>query len=146
FIRISPTTAGFCGGGDGLRRCRRRGPLQANPLSSRLAPTAGTLARRRRPVPMLLLLTLTTFLAAFLLFLVQPMVAKMALPALGGSPAVWNTAMVVFQSLLLAGYAWAHWLARWPAGWRRWAVIAQCGLALLALLALPVGLPGWQPP
>jgi hypothetical protein len=95
---------------------------------------------------MLPLLTLTTFLAAFLLFLVQPMVARMALPGLGGSPAVWNTAMVVFQSLLLAGYAWAHWLASWRGSLRRWAVVAQCGLVLLAMLALPVGLPGWEPP
>lgn len=95
---------------------------------------------------MLPLLTLTTFVAAFLLFLVQPMVAKMALPALGGSPAVWNTAMVVFQSLLLAGYAWAHWLARWPGSLRRWAVVAQGALVVLAVLALPVGLPGWDPP
>ncbi len=99
---------------------------------------------------MLLLLTITTFLAAFLLFLVQPMVAKMALPSLGGSPAVWNTAMVVFQSLLLAGYAWAHWLARWGfRGGRPWsaaAIVTQCGLVLLAALALPVALPPWDAP
>ncbi|MFG0284430.1 MAG: hypothetical protein ACF8R7_08415, partial [Phycisphaerales bacterium JB039] len=92
---------------------------------------------------MIPLLTFTTFLAAFLLFLIQPMVAKMALPALGGSPAVWNTAMVVFQSLLLAGYAWAHWLARRPA---RWSLIAQCALMVAAAAALPVALPAWDPP
>ena len=49
-----------------------------------------------------------TFLGAGLLFAVEPMVAKMLLPRLGGSPAVWNTAMVFFQAALLAGYAFAH--------------------------------------
>lgn len=49
------------------------------------------------------LFTLTTFLGAALLFLVQPIVARMALPLLGGSPAVWNTCMVFFQAVLLVG-------------------------------------------
>ena len=57
--------------------------------------------------------TLATFLGAALLFLVQPIVARMALPVLGGSPAVWNTCMVFFQAFLLAGYAYAHLLERW---------------------------------
>ncbi len=48
------------------------------------------------------------FIGAGLLFLVQPMVAKMLLPGLGGSPAVWNTCMVFFQAALLGGYAYAH--------------------------------------
>jgi uncharacterized protein YegJ (DUF2314 family) len=47
-------------------------------------------------------------LSAFLLFSVQPFFAKMVLPRLGGSPAVWSVAMVFFQSVLLAGYAYAH--------------------------------------
>ena len=51
------------------------------------------------------LFTLATFLGAALLFLVQPIVARMALPLLGGSPAVWNTCMVFFQAVLLAAYA-----------------------------------------
>ncbi len=51
---------------------------------------------------------------SFLLFLVQPMVARMALPRLGGAPAVWNSAMLVYQALLLGGYAYAHWLGRVP--------------------------------
>ncbi len=50
----------------------------------------------------------TMFLSATLLFLVQPMVGKMVLPLLGGTPAVWNTCMVFFQALLLAGYYYAH--------------------------------------
>ncbi len=54
------------------------------------------------------LYSLTLFLSAFLLFSVQPMVGKMILPALGGTPAVWTTCMVFFQASLLAGYAYAH--------------------------------------
>jgi hypothetical protein len=54
------------------------------------------------------LYTATLFVSAYLLFLVQPMVGKMILPALGGTPAVWNTCMVFFQAVLLAGYAYAH--------------------------------------
>ena len=51
----------------------------------------------------------TVFLSAFLLFLVQPLIAKLILPWFGGSAAVWNTCMLFFQILLLAGYSYAHW-------------------------------------
>ena len=51
---------------------------------------------------------LTLFVGSSLLFLVQPMIAKMLLSRLGGSPAIWNTCMVFFQAVLLAGYAYAH--------------------------------------
>jgi hypothetical protein len=54
----------------------------------------------------------TLFLSAGLMFLVEPMVAKMVLPRLGGSPAVWSTCLVFFQAVLLLGYAYAHALAR----------------------------------
>src|SRR4051794_40966566 len=50
----------------------------------------------------------TVFLSAFLLFQVQPLIAKSILPWFGGSPAVWTTCMLVFQVLLLGGYAYAH--------------------------------------
>src|SRR5580704_9864528 len=53
----------------------------------------------------------TLFFSAGLLFLVQPMVTKMVLPRLGGSPAVWNTSMCFFQATLLCGYLYAHLLA-----------------------------------
>jgi hypothetical protein len=56
--------------------------------------------------------TAAIFLSAFQLFSVQPLFTKMVLPRLGGSPAVWSVAMVFFQSLLLAGYAYAHVLMR----------------------------------
>ena len=49
----------------------------------------------------------TLFVSALLLFWVQPMIAKMLLPLLGGTPTVWNTCMVFFQATLLAGYAYS---------------------------------------
>src|SRR5688572_4492469 len=74
---------------------------------------------------------------SFLLFLVQPMVARMALPRLGGAPAVWNSAMLVYQALLLGGYAYAHWLGRFTV--RRQATI-HLALFLVAALWLPIGI------
>ena len=59
-----------------------------------------------------LLYTLTLLLNALLLFLVQPMIAKMLLPSLGGTPAVWNTCMVFFQTMLLCGYAYSHFVTK----------------------------------
>ena len=56
----------------------------------------------------LALFATTMFLSAFLLFSMEPMVAKMILPLLGGAPAVWNTCLVFFQAVLLAGYFYAH--------------------------------------
>ena len=79
----------------------------------------------------------TILAGSFLLFLVQPMVARMALPRLGGAPAVWNSAMLVYQALLLAGYAYAHWIGRLRP--QRQAVV-HIGVLLLAALWLPIGL------
>jgi len=85
----------------------------------------------------------TIFTGSFLLFLVQPMIARMALPRLGGAPTVWNSAMLVYQALLLAGYAYAHWLGRFRAR-------SQAGIhitvLLLAGLTLPIGLIASTPP
>ena len=89
------------------------------------------------------LFLLTIFTGSFLLFLVQPMIARMALPRLGGAPAVWNSAMLVYQALLLGGYAYAHRLAREPA--RRQAII-HIALFAVALLWLPLGLVDMNPP
>jgi hypothetical protein len=79
----------------------------------------------------------TIFVGSFLLFLVQPMIARMALPRLGGAPAVWNSAMLVYQALLLGGYAYAHWLGRVSP--RNQARIHLAVFALAAL-TLPIGL------
>jgi hypothetical protein len=53
----------------------------------------------------------TVFLSAFLLFQIQPLITRHILPWFGGTPAVWSAAMLFFQTLLLAGYAYAHWLS-----------------------------------
>ncbi|HYA18177.1 MAG TPA: hypothetical protein VEF06_11955, partial [Bryobacteraceae bacterium] len=85
----------------------------------------------------------TIVLSAFLLFQVQPLIAKLILPWFGGSAAVWTTCMLFFQMALLGGYAYAHWLNEQNG--RRQTVVH---LALLALsfLSLPI-LPStwWKP-
>ncbi len=76
----------------------------------------------------------TIFLGAFLLFAVEPMAAKQLLPALGGSSAVWITCLVFFQTALLLGYLYAHWLSRRvPA---RMAVSLHIALLVLAVSVL----------
>jgi len=94
------------------------------------------------------LFTLAIFAGSFLLFLVQPMVARMALPQLGGAPNVWNSAMLVYQALLLAGYAYAHAIGRFSLrrqGVIHLAVLLVAGLTLPLALA-PVAEPasGWE--
>ncbi|MFN5959566.1 MAG: fused MFS/spermidine synthase, partial [Planctomyces sp.] len=88
---------------------------------------------------MLPLFALTIFLAAFLLFLVQPMAARLILPLLGGSPAVWNTAMVFFQFLLLGGYLYAHLLSRLAS--LRTQLIVHAVVLLAGAAMLPIALP-----
>lgn len=96
---------------------------------------------RPRYAKPLFLATIVT--GSFLLFLTQPMIARMALPRIGGAPAVWNSAMLVYQALLLGGYAYAHWLGRL-------APRKQAGLHLavfaVAALWLPIGLSAAVPP
>src|SRR4029079_15857396 len=69
--------------------------------------------RKPPTVLMVILLTVTLFLSSTLLFLVQPMIGKMVLPLLGGTPAVWNTCMVFFLMTLLAGYLYVHAATTW---------------------------------
>ena len=88
---------------------------------------------------------LTLFVSASLLFLVQPMFAKMVLPLLGGASSVWNTCLVFYQAALLAGYVYAHLSLRWFRPRRQ----AALHLALLCLpwLVLPIRVAqGWLPP
>ena len=75
-------------------------------------------------------------LSAFLIFLVQPLIAKQILPWFGGTAAVWTTCMVFFQSALLAGYAYADWAPRRLGIVRHARVHAV--LALVSLLSLPI--------
>ncbi len=87
---------------------------------------------------------LTLFVSATLLFFVQPLVGKMILPRLGGTPAVWNTCMVFFQAILLVGYAYTHTLSTWQNQRRQFLV--QLALLALPFLVLPFTLGDWVPP
>lgn len=90
----------------------------------------------RFSLTMLLVFAWTLFTSATLLFLVEPMIGKMILPLLGGTPAVWNTCMVFYQAVLLAGYAYAHFSTSWL-GARKQAALHLVFL-LLPFLFLPL--------
>jgi hypothetical protein len=96
------------------------------------------------------LLLLGTFVAAIvlsasLLFMVQPMFTKLVLPRFGGAPSVWSVAIVFFQTALLAGYAYAHWLTRYGPG--RLSVAVHLAVMIAAVFALPLSIAaGWDRP
>ncbi len=106
--------------------------IQPNPTAARVNE------RFARP-----LFVLTIVTGSFLLFLTQPMIARMALPRVGGAPSVWNSAMLVYQLLLLAGYSYAHGLS-----YLRPRLQSGIHLAVFALAALflPIGLISATPP
>lgn len=85
----------------------------------------------------------TVFLSAFLLFQVQPIVAKMILPWFGGASSVWSVCLVFFQAELLLGYAYVHWLhEKLPAARQ---MVVHGTLLVLSLLTLPVvANPAWR--
>lgn len=87
-----------------------------------------------------LLFAVAIFTSASLVFVVQPMVAKLVLPMLGGSPSVWNTSMVFFQTALLAGYAYAHGLQKVNS--IRAQVLTHVALLLIAGSFLPLAVSG----
>jgi hypothetical protein len=83
--------------------------------------------------------------SAFLLFWVEPFFARLVLPLLGGAPAVWNTCLMAFQTLLLAGYLYAHGSTRYLS--TRWQVALHIVLLALCLVSLPIAISsGWLPP
>ena len=92
----------------------------------------------------MLLYAITILVSAFLLFQVEPIIAKIILPWFGGSAAVWTTCLLFFQVVLLLGYLYAHWLFRYRS--RRSQALIHIGLLAASLLVLPV-LPGagWKP-
>jgi len=91
-----------------------------------------------------ILFAATIFLSSFLLFLIQPLVAKQILPWFGGAAAVWTTCLLFFQSLLLGGYLYAHAATR-HLGPRKHAILHTCLLAA-SLAALPAVVdPSWKP-
>jgi hypothetical protein len=103
---------------------------------------AASVARNRL---VLVVYTSAIFVSALLLFSVQPLFTKMVLPRLGGSPAVWSVAMVFFQSLLLGGYAYAHYLMQLKN--RMLPVAIHLVLLVIALLTLPLSIAGgWGEP
>jgi hypothetical protein len=87
---------------------------------------------------------ITVFLSAFLLFQIQPMIAKMILPWFGGSAAVWITCMVFFQVALLGGYIYAHLLVNKVGAKYQTAVHSVLLLGSLILLPVTPGL-NWKP-
>ena len=92
----------------------------------------------------MILYAVTIFLSAYLLFQVQPIVAKIILPWFGGSAAVWTVCMLFFQVLLLAGYLYAHALVRVRAPARQ--RLVHIALLIAGIAALPIA-PGvaWKP-
>ena len=102
-------------------------------MNAVLPATLDTTAR----LPVRPLFVAILFLGSFLLFLIQPLFARLVLPVLGGSPSVWNTAMLFYQAALLIGYAYAHAL-------QRLSFRTQAGLHLAifaaAALTLPIGI------
>jgi hypothetical protein len=90
----------------------------------------------------MLFYALTISLSAFLLFEVQPVIAKMILPWFGGSSAVWSICMLFFQTVLLLGYAYAHWLNQLAP---RKQAVAHISLLAVSLVALPIiPSPAWK--
>src|SRR5215216_1151223 len=85
----------------------------------------------------------TIFLSAFLLFLVQPLLAKQILPWFGGAAIVWTTCMVFFQLVLLLGYAYAHALTRISPS-RQFVIHAALLVACLIFLPI-IPDPSWKP-
>src|SRR5438477_1326036 len=91
----------------------------------------------------MLFYALTISLSAFLLFQIQPIIAKMILPWFGGSSAVWSTCMLFFQAMLLIGYLYAHWLQGRPAARQG---LIHIGVLAVSLIALPIAAdPSWKP-
>ena len=114
--------------------------LQGQPAETQAAVRSDS----RRTAALALVFSIATFLSAFLLFQVQPLLAKSILPWFGGTPSVWTTCMLVFQLLLFAGYAYAHMTASWLTF--RQQVVLHALLLGCALVVLPI-IPNetWKP-
>ncbi len=114
-------------------------------MSSLGATKGSTASAILSPVAMMTMFSITLFCSALLMFLIQPMFAKMALPRLGGSASVWSLALVFFQTLLLCGYGYAHLLMKGCTV--RTGVLIHGAVMLTAMAALPVAIAsGWDNP
>ena len=132
---------------DDRRRAHREGIVSLYRLavqSRRSASVVRTTARNLLPRGAMPLYSLTVFLSAFLLFLVQPVIAKQILPWFGGSAGVWTMCLFFFQMVLLLGYAYAHWSIR-TLGPRKQALL-HIALLALSLASLPIiASSSWKP-
>ncbi|WP_245990087.1 fused MFS/spermidine synthase [Tabrizicola piscis] len=104
-----------------------------------MTQSADMVVSRQRGGLMVLLFTVTIFTSALLLFFVQPLYTRMVLPQIGGAAAVWTTAMLFFQTVLIGGYLYAHLMNRHlPVNLQ---IVVHIALVLLALTALPLAVP-----
>jgi hypothetical protein len=137
-----------------MARTGRRATATQPPRPPQSAPRTATdraSARDRRAAPeasrawkLVLLFGPVIFTGALLLFAVQPLLGRYLLPWFGGTPGVWTTCMLFFQSLLLGGYLYAHLLVRYAP--LRWQVAIHALLVLGAVLTLPIIPPeSWKP-
>ena len=81
-------------------------------MKTAMAPDSQTTTEPVNPGSLLLASATTIFVGSFLLFQVQPVIARYILPWFGGTPALWTTCMLFFQVLLLAGSGYAHFIQR----------------------------------
>ena len=112
----------------------RQGAAPPIPVPAHAARGAGSAAE----LSIATVFAATLVLAAVLLFTVQPLFAKRVLPVLGGTPMVWSIATVVFQVLLLGGYAYAHALTRWLR--LRTACLVHAAVLAAGFAVLPVAI------
>ena len=96
-------------------------------------------AKTDRSLSLIILFAGTLFISASLMFVLQPLFGKILLPLLGGSPAVWNTCMVFYQSILFLGYLYAHTISTRFRQHRQ--IQIHAAIILISVLALPVALP-----
>ncbi len=96
-------------------------------------------AQSDRQISTILLFALTMFVSALLMFVLQPMFGKSLLPLLGGSPAVWNTCMVFYQTILFLGYLYAHYLSTSQPQNKQ--ILIHSLIILISCIALPLALP-----
>src|SRR5438309_9086693 len=120
-----------------------KAPTTSTPSSSQSVSPASPLTGNSAPRVPAIFFGITILLSAFLLFQVQPLIAKLILPWFGGSAAVWTSCMLFFQMALLGGYAYAHWL-NGQRGSRQ--ALIHTGLLALSFLSLPILPSAWWKP
>ncbi|MCK5354702.1 MAG: spermidine synthase, partial [Methyloprofundus sp.] len=92
-----------------------------------------------RSLSIIILFAATLFVSASIMFVLQPMFGKILLPLLGGSPAVWNTCLVFYQTILFLGYLYAHFISTRQNNHRQ--ILIHTAIILISFIALPLALP-----